>query len=197
MVTIGNRFDFAADVFSPKRSYTSSGPASEVFGTPTGELSPTPVEGGFPSFSIGPQSIDSENEAFLIPSFGYNKMLGDNRSIGISVYGAGGMNTEYKGGTATLFNPQAGDFVSPPGTFGAGTAGVNLEVLFAGATYAQKVNERHALGVTAIFALGRFSATGISNFAGFFHRSATSVQQWHCFSNRFWSCGWVAGPGYR
>lgn len=173
MVTIGNRFDFAVDVFSPKRSYSSTGPASEVFATPpseefpTGGVSQTPVPGGNPSFSIGPQSIDSENEAFLIPSFGYNKMLGDNRSVGISVYGAGGMNTEYKGGTATLFNPDAGGFVSAPGTFGAGTAGVNLEVLFAGATYAQKVNERHALGVTAIFALGRFSATGISNFAPF------------------------------
>ncbi|MEE9319618.1 MAG: outer membrane protein transport protein [Granulosicoccus sp.] len=167
MVTLGDRFDFAIDVFSPRRSYEPSGPASAGFGTPTGEFSQTPVENGFPTFSIGPQSIDSDNEAFFVPSFGYNKMLDANSSLGISVYGAGGMNTEYPGGNATLFNPQSGEFVSPPGTFGAGKAGVNLEVLFVGGTYARKINEKHAVGITAIFANSRFSATGLGNFAGF------------------------------
>lgn len=170
MVFVGNRLDFAADVFSPSRSYTSTGNASAGFGTPTGGFSTTPSPDGFPTFSIGPQSIDSENSAFLIPSFGWNRMLDEQSSVGISIFGAGGMNTEYKGGTATLFNPQATAdpfFVTLPGTFGAGTAGVNYEVLFAGATYARKLNEQHAIGVTGVFALGRFEAQGLGNFAGF------------------------------
>ena len=167
MVFIGDRFDIAADLFIPKRSYESTGPASAGFGTPDGMFSQTPSADGFPSFSIGPQSIDSENELFLVPSFGYNKMLSSDRSVGISVFGAGGMNTEYEGGTATLFNPQSGTFVSPEGTFGAGTTGVNLEVLFIGATFGQKINENHGLGITAVFAYSRFSATGVNNFAGF------------------------------
>ena len=167
MVFVGDRLDFAVDLFSPSRSYTSTGAASAIFSTSDGQFSQTPVPGANPSFSIGPQSVDSDNDVFLVPSFGYNKMLNDTSSVGVSIFGAGGMNTEYSGGTATLFSPQSGAFASQEGTFGAGTAGVNLEVLFIGATYAKKLNENHGLGVTAVFAYSRFSATGLNNFAPF------------------------------
>ena len=57
-------------------------------------------------------------------------MIDENRSIGVSVGGNGGMNTEYKGGSARFFVPAAfggpNDFVTFPGTFGDGTAGVDL-----------------------------------------------------------------------
>ena len=120
------------------------------------------------TFSIGDgdTSIDSENEAFLIPQFGYNWALNDKSTIGVSAYGNGGMNTEYEGGSATLFDGVS-SFVTLPGTFGAGTAGVNLEQLFVSTTYAAKISNTSSWGVSAIIAYQRFEATGLSNFAPF------------------------------
>ncbi|MDX2463632.1 MAG: outer membrane protein transport protein [Porticoccus sp.] len=154
MVFVGNRLDVGAAIFSPNpRSYTSSGPAATACGP-----------GGCP-FSIGPQSVDSEDGVFLIPHFGRNWMLDANSSIGVSVYGNGGMNTEYKGGTATYFDGAA--FVSPSGTYGAGKTGVNLEQLFIAGTYARKINDNASWGVTPIIVYQRFEATGVGSFAPF------------------------------
>ncbi len=104
MVWQGSRYDVGAAIFAPMRNYSSEGTPSAPVGAPCGFNCP---------FSIGDgdQNIDSENESFLIPHFGYNRMLDDDSSIGLSVYGNGGMNTEYKG---------------TPGTYFDGTAGVDL-----------------------------------------------------------------------
>ncbi|MFZ9039589.1 MAG: hypothetical protein ACO3DT_16210, partial [Gammaproteobacteria bacterium] len=65
MVWQGARYDIGATLFSPMREYSAKGGPSNV---------PPPFG---PTFSIGDgdQSIDSENEEFLIPSFGYNWLL--------------------------------------------------------------------------------------------------------------------------
>ncbi len=161
MVWQGARYDVGAAVFAPIRSYSSKG-------GPTPGFSPS----GLPSFSIGDgdTSIDSENEIFLIPQFGYNWEIDPNRTIGLSVYGNGGMNTEYKGGTATLFvptGPTTGSFETFPGTYGDGTAGVDLSQLFISTTYAAKISASSSWGVSAILAYQRFEAKGLGNFAAF------------------------------
>ena len=75
MVFVGNRLDVGAAIFSPNpRSYTSSGTPSTACG-PSGC-----------TFSIGPQSIESESGVFLIPHFGRNWMLDADSSVGISIY---------------------------------------------------------------------------------------------------------------
>jgi len=155
MVMVGNRMDLGVSLFSPNREYESKG-------GPTSGCSPQGC-----SFSVGPQSIDSENTAFLIPSFGYNHMLDAVSSIGISVYGNGGMNTEYEGGKATLFNPGTGTFVSPKGTYGDGDAGVDLGQVFFTTTYARKFQETTSAGASLIIAYQWFEAKGLGNFAPF------------------------------
>ena len=163
MVWQGARYDIGAAVFGPMRSYSATGAPSDFCASPTGPC----------SFSIGDgdQSIDSDNEAFLIPQFGYNWILDDDRTIGISVYGNGGMNTEYKGGNARFFVPAAfggpNDFVTFPGTYGDGTAGVDLSQLFISTTYAAKISPTSSWGVSGIVAYQRFEARGLSNFAPF------------------------------
>ena len=163
MVWQGKRYDIGAALFSPMRSYTATGAPSDQCNPATGQC----------SFSIGDgdQSIDSDNEMFLIPQFGYNWMYDENRSLGVSVYGNGGMNTEYEGGTARFFVPAAfggpDDFVTFPGTFGDGTAGVDLAQLFVATTYAAKFSEHGSWGVSAILAYQRFEAKGLGNFAVF------------------------------
>ncbi len=159
MVRQGERYDIGAAIFAPMREYS-------VEGAPSDACFP-----GSCTFSIGDgdQSIDSENEAFLIPQFGYNWMLDDDRSIGVSVFGNGGMNTEYKGGTAR-FNvapPGPPMFMTFDGTFGDGTAGVDLAQLFIATTYSAMLSETSSWGISGIIAYQRFEAKGMGNFAPF------------------------------
>lgn len=83
MAFVGDRMDVGLWLFSPSpRKYTSTGPASNFLDPATGQF----------TFSIGDggQSIESENDFFLIPHFAYNKMLNSDSAVGISIYGNGG-----------------------------------------------------------------------------------------------------------
>lgn len=160
MVRQGDRQDIGAALFAPMRSYTSTGAPSAPAGSPCG---PCPF-----SIGDGNQSIDSENEAFLIPQFGQNWMLDNESAIGLSIFGNGGMNTEYKGGSAILGpNPGTGTNFESPGTFGNGKTGVDLAQLFISTTYSQKISEKTSWGVSGIVVYQTFEATGLGNFAPF------------------------------
>ena len=85
---------------------------------------------------------------FVIPEFGYNRVLNERSSLGVSVYGNGGMNTEYA--------------ASP---FGSGKGGVDLAQLFVAPTYAIKLTDKHAVGISLNLAYQRFKADGLQGFA--------------------------------
>jgi long-chain fatty acid transport protein len=159
MVWQGARYDIGATLFSPMREYSAKG-------GPTNQC-----QGANCTFSIGDgdQSIDSENEEFLIPSFGYNWLLDNGNTIGISVFGNGGMNTEYKGGEASFFIPPPGPgaFLTFDGTYGDGTAGVDLAQLFISTTYSAKLSETSSWGISGLIAYQRFEAKGLGSFAPF------------------------------
>lgn len=163
MVFVGERMDLGVAVFSPSpRNYSATAGTAPPDGTPCAT---------FPNcaFTIGggaAQSIDSDNDYFLIPHFAYNWMLGTQASLGLTVYGNGGMNTEYNGGVAQTIDNTA-TYTTYPGTFGGGTTGVNLEQLFISGTYARKFNDRASWGISAILAYQRFEAKGLSKFGGF------------------------------
>ena len=134
MVHVGDRMDVGAAIFSPSpRSYS-------VTGAPAG----TPPA----NFPLAPGKYESDNDYFLIPHFARNWMLGSDSSIGVTVYGNGGMNTEY----------------AAPGPYGGGVTGVNLEQLFVNTTYSRKLNENHSLGASVIVAYQRFEAKGLVAF---------------------------------
>ena len=63
MVWSGSRMDLGADIFMPHRDAERSG-------------------AGFPTLN---GSVDSGRTAFLIPEFGYNRMMNNNLSLGVSV----------------------------------------------------------------------------------------------------------------
>jgi len=67
-------WDIGAEVFMPDRSATISG---------TG--------GGFSDGNFD----GNDKKMFLIPEGGYKKQLNDKHSVGVAVYGNGGMNTSY------------------------------------------------------------------------------------------------------
>ena len=161
MVFVGNQMELGGAVFSPARSYQSS--ASQAMGN-----------GG--AFTIGPNSIDSGREWFIIPHFARNWMLDANSSWGITLYGNGGMNTDWVGGTASFDpdGPGPGAVGTFPGTYGAGKAGVDLAQLFANLSYARKTSDNFAYGASLIFAAQRFRAEGVGSFAGFTKSFAAS-----------------------
>jgi long-chain fatty acid transport protein len=153
MAFVGNRFDIGAVLFKPDRDYSAGSSL---------------VNGSFGAFTIGPASENSGDENFLIPHFGINYMLTERDAIGLSVYGNGGLNTTYDGGSAS-FDPMGmgGAGVTFPGTFGGGTAGVDLFQIFFNFSYAHKFSENFSVGISPIFAMQGFRSAGLNAFAPF------------------------------
>lgn len=137
MVLVGDRLDLGIDWFRPDRGADIVGNRGGLSGNYNG----------------------NGDSSFLIPEFGYNRMLNPKLSVGVSVYGNGGMNTRYER------SPFAAGGL---GFFGGqNPGGVNLEQLFIAPTVAIKVHPEHALGASIIFAHQRFGATGLEAFRGF------------------------------
>ena len=149
MAFVGERMDLGLQLFSPSpRSYT-------VTGTPVAPgTDPNAPFGSFINAVPG-TAYESDNDFFLIPHFAYNWQLDEDSTAGVSVYGNGGMNTEYPA-SATPFGA---------GTFGAGTAGVNLAQLFVNVSLTKIIEPKHAVGASIILAGQRFMAYGLDNFA--------------------------------
>jgi long-chain fatty acid transport protein len=143
-VFAGDRMDVGIDWFSPVRSAERS------------DASIPPLNG----------KVESGSKNFLIPEIGYNRMLNRDMSFGVTVYGNGGMNTDY---------PQ-GDFQCPTPTFsfvpanalcGQGKLGVDLMQLIVAPTLAYKIAPNHAIGVAPLFGYQRFKIEGVQAFAQF------------------------------
>ena len=140
MVFAGKRLDLGLALFNPVRQYS-------VGGTPS----------GYPgTFGLTPGTVKSRRDWFAVPHAGYNSPLSPTSSVGICIYGNGGMNTSYPGSAG-----------GGAGTFYGGSTGVNLEQLFITPTYSSKFSESAAWGIAPIFAYQRFEAKGLKNFGPF------------------------------
>ncbi|GAB4346775.1 MAG: hypothetical protein Kow006_05770 [Gammaproteobacteria bacterium] len=139
MVWVGDRMDLGVALFSPHREYSA-----------------TAITGGLgANGGTSGSNVSSDNEYFLIPHYGRNWASGGSSSFGLSVYGNGGMNTEYK----------AADTPFGLGTFQGGDTGVDLMQLFVAPTWAKKTSDSFSWGISPILAYQRFSAKGLNPFA--------------------------------
>lgn len=138
MVFVGDRIDFGASLFSPRREATAG--SMSAFGGGTGA---TVTE-------------QSESNYFVIPEFGYNKLVNPNLSLGVTVYGNGGMNTDY----APLST--GSNFLG-----GSGRLGVDLMQLVIAPTAAFKIAPNHSIGISPLLGYQRFKAEGLQAFSGF------------------------------
>ncbi|MBI5108102.1 MAG: outer membrane protein transport protein [Rhodocyclales bacterium] len=149
MVWAGDRFDIGVDFFSPKRKISRSGATAAGM---NGEAT-------------------SDSNLHYVPELGFNKMLGWDMSFGVTVYGNGGMNTDYPGDQ----NAGAGSTCAGFGATwaranllcGNGRLGVDLMQVVVAPTFAMKINKQHSLGVSLLLAHQQFKASGIQSFAGF------------------------------
>ncbi len=129
MAKVGNEADAGLLWFKPIRG-------AEV----TGNLAPIP-------YDMNGTYDGNHRSNFFIPEFGYNRMMNPDMSLGVSVYGNGGMNTGYA--------------ISPFGP----NVGINLSQLFIAPTWAMKINATHTIGVSVNLVYQMFSATGLGAFA--------------------------------
>jgi len=88
MAFVGQRLDVGLALFRPTpRGYRANDDyAQQSFGGMTMPAGPF----------VTPGEYDSDLDWFAIPSFGYNRPLDERASIGIVVFGNGGMNTKYQ-----------------------------------------------------------------------------------------------------
>ena len=128
---VGDRVDFGVTWFRPQRETNISGNA-------------------FPGVDATYDANDTEN--FFIPEFGYNRQINPNLTLGVSVYGNGGMNTDYKNGIP-LFGSTS-------------SAGVDLIQLFVAPTITWKLTPTQTIGASLNLAYQRFEAKGLQGFAG-------------------------------
>jgi len=125
---VGDRVDFGVTWFRPQRE-------AEIVGTGS------PIDGKY-------DANDSEN--FFIPEFGYNRQINPDVTLGVSVYGNGGMNTDFKRAIPL---------------FGNTAPRMDLAQLFIAPTATWKVTESNIIGVSLNLAYQRFEMKGLQNFA--------------------------------
>lgn len=138
----GNRYELGANLFMPKRGATRTGGSGMTAG----------MNGG----------VESGSSAFIVPEFGYSRQIGSGMAVGLSVYGNGGMNTDYG---ATDFDCTG---AGPQNNMLCGNTklGVNLMQLIVAPTFAYKLSETSAIGVSPLLVYQQFKASGLQAFAG-------------------------------
>ena len=157
----GNRADLGADLFMPIREASDS---------------------NFGGSGIAVTS-ESDSEMFLVPEFGYNRMINNNLALGVTVYGNGGMNSDYPDLGAAFGNTNI--------MFGSQSLGVDLMQLIVAPTAAYRIAPNHSLGIAPLLGYQRFAATGLQAFSGFSMNPAALSENGH--DDAF---GWGVRIGY-
>ncbi|WP_296493965.1 outer membrane protein transport protein [Rhodoferax sp.] len=104
-------------------------------------------------------SVDSDKNLFFVPEFGYNQAISDKMGVGVTVYGNGGMDTDYPGGQINCGQGPANVLC------GKDRLGVDLMQLIVAPTLAYKLNESHSVGISPLLVLQQFKAYGLEAFS--------------------------------
>lgn len=158
MVFLGKTYGISVGLFNPQRAF-------EVTGART-----MPAPGMFPPpFGLQPGKTFSGSTFFPMPALAANFMLNEKSSIGISLYGNGGMNTDYN--TRVFYTPYLDGPVMPDGSNPmngvSAPTGINLMQMFGSLTYARKFGDNWSVGLSAIAGWQSFEAKGLQAFANF------------------------------
>lgn len=142
MVHVGNRFDIGLEIFAPDRGFNLGD--GGIF------------DSGFNPVGLGPAAASYDGSGsgameswFPVPELGYNRMINNNMSFGVSVFGNGGMNTTYADGD----HPFAG---------GTGAeVGIDLMQIFIAPTVAYKISQQLSVGASVNLVVASFEANGL------------------------------------
>jgi long-chain fatty acid transport protein len=160
-ILVDESLDLGGALFSPRRYY---------------ETTQSQLNGQFGAFTLDAGKVDSEKNWFFIPYVAKNWHLSDQGAFTLAFYGRGGMNTTYKGGSATFDpdGPGPAPIVTLPGVYGGGSTGVNLNQAFLEATYSFKVNDQFSVGIAPVLVYQMFEAEGLIAFSPYTETFARS-----------------------
>ena len=141
IATIDSEVEIGAALFMPRRSFTTAGDPGF---TPDGRT-------------------ESGSNFFVIPNAAASFAIDDASSIGIAIYGNGGLNTNWGA-------PTNNACISPPlpasdGVFCGGGTGVDLIQGFVSVGYARTFGGKVSVGVAPVLALQAFEGRGLAAFA--------------------------------
>ena len=134
-----DQVDGGVDWFKPSRESERSGAAG-----------PAAVLNG---------QVSSDQNNFIIPELALKYSINQDLAVGISLYGNGGMNTDYSEHTLNF----------GPGGYrnllaGSGRLGVDFSQLFVAPTVAYKIAPTQSIGLAPLIGYQWFKATGLSAF---------------------------------
>jgi len=164
----GDRLDIGSEFFMPYRRIERQG-----------------------SGTIHDFSTTSAKDVFIIPEAAYSKRLNDRAAWGVTLYGNGGLNTEYRG-----HNGVPGSNAAPAAcgnkpanfTLGCDKFGVDIMQLVVAPGAAYEVAPGHTFGVAPLLVVQRFEAYGFQAFAPFSKQPSD-------LTNQGWD--WALGAGVR
>ncbi len=139
---LGEQADFGFSIFSPRRGYEASS-TNGPFGVASG-------------------THWSDRNYFFIPDLGYTRLFANQRAaFGISLYGNGGMNTNYS-------DDFSGSTLGPgAGVYGGGSAGINLQQMFLNMALAWKFTPEFSVGASLLPSIQTLNIKGVSVFSPF------------------------------
>lgn len=143
------------------------------------------------SNTVYDMTSDSDNEFFILPEGAIVRRINDRLAWGLTIYGNGGLNTEYRGN-----NGVRGSNLAPavcndkPASFflGCDKLGLDIQQLVTAPGVAYEVLPGHTVGIAPLLTIQRFEAYGFQAFAPFSKRPSD-------LSNRGWD--WALGIGVR
>jgi long-chain fatty acid transport protein len=173
LTKLGKRMDVGAAWFSPHRKYSGVNPMR-------GDSAIAPIGSG-----NGTGTVESENNDFFVPNFGFSYPINDKSAFGVALFGNGGMNTDFRsvdtlgnlgtyGGNNGCANPPHYQNALPcgpqvPGTaaIGGGDTGVNLTQLGIALGYALDVTDNLSLGASFLIGYQQIEIRGVGAFQGY------------------------------
>ena len=160
-----NNWTGGLELFTPDRGMEHSGrPGNQ--NTPISAFFPPGAPGNWaPGDTVGVDSgIDgqvlraNEKKYFVSPEGAYQKHIGKKFSVGVAVYGNGGMNASYD---RPIFSQSK-------------KTSINLEQLFIAPSASMKINPKHSIGASLNLVYQRIDIKGIDAFKPF-SRSPNSL----------------------
>ena len=144
----GNRLDLGMQLFKPYRRIERSDASNPIY-----DISAT-----------------SKHELFFLPDGGFSHRINEQFAWGVTLYGNGGLNTDYRVTTnvpSTNFNPsacgtQAGNFL-----FGCGRIGFNLSQIILAPQLAWHFTPEQTVGIAPLIAYQRINIYGFQALEAF------------------------------
>lgn len=103
--------------------------------------------------------------AFFVPEAAYKKDIGK-YSVGIAVYGNGGMNTVFDKSPVFVTGQPSPNHIAPFNAGAPSRTGVDLKQIFISPTISTKLNDRHSVGLSVNLVAQEFAAKGLQAFQG-------------------------------